>query len=160
MTEPGKPVPPAEPPGGRDAVDASGAPRDFTVSGFGEDERRPLLEWPDAPALFAHLRSLAGPLRVPDLAAHTCALGFSAFPVAAGAFQATPMRRGEDYVAGFFLGGREGAFTDADAGALRATGGGGRGPTSDVPRPAPPTGPHRHSRVRMTQLNSLEGSEG
>ena len=96
------------------AADASGAPRDLTVSGFGEDERRTLLEWPDGPALFEHLRSLAGPLRVPDLATHIRSLGFSAFPVPAGAFQATPMRRGEDYVGGFFLGGREGGFTDAD----------------------------------------------
>ena len=153
MTEPARPEPPAEPPGGRDAAlraailrigssldidtvlaqtvdsaraltgarygviaaaDASGAPRDLTVSGFGEDERRTLLEWPDGPALFEHLRSLAGPLRVPDLAIHIRSLGFSAFPVPAGAFQATPMRRGEDYVGGFFLGGREGGFTDAD----------------------------------------------
>ena len=64
--------------------------------------------------LFAHLRSLAGPLRVPDLAAHIHALGFSAFPVSPGAFQATPMRHGGDYVGGFFLGGREGGFTDPD----------------------------------------------
>ena len=96
------------------AADLSGAPREFTVSGFTGDERRALLEWPDRHALFAHLRSLAGPLRVPDLAAHIHALGFSAFPVSAGAFQATPMRHGGDYVGGFFLGGREGGFTDAD----------------------------------------------
>ena len=51
---------------------------------------------------------------MPDLDAHTRALGFSAFPVPAGAFQATPMRHGEDYVGGFFLGGREGGFTEAD----------------------------------------------
>ena len=51
---------------------------------------------------------------MPDLAAHIHALGFSAFPVSAGAFQATPMRHGGDYVGGFFLGGREGGFTEAD----------------------------------------------
>ena len=85
---------------------ASGGPRDLTLSGFSEDERRALLEWPDRHALFAHLRSLAGPLRVPDLAAHIHARGFSAIPVPAGAFQATPMRHGEDCVGGFFLGGR------------------------------------------------------
>ena len=96
------------------AADPSGAPREFTLSGFAEYERRALLEWPDRHALFAHLRSLAGPLRVPDLAAHIHALGFSAFPVPAGAFQATPMRHGEAYVGGFFLGGREGGFTEAD----------------------------------------------
>ena len=96
------------------AADAGGAPREFTLSGFSGDERRALLEWPDRHALFAHLRSLEGPLRVPDLAAHIHALGFSAFPVSAGAFQATPMRHGETYVGGFFLGGREGGFTGAD----------------------------------------------
>ena len=95
-------------------ADPSGAPREFTLSGFTGDERRALLEWPDRHALFAHLRSLAGPLRVPDLIAHIHALGFSAFPVSAGAFQATPMRHGETYVGGFFLGGREGGFTEAD----------------------------------------------
>ena len=96
------------------AADASGALLDLTLSGFDDDQRRSLLEWPDGPALFEHLRSLAAPLRVPDLATHIRSLGFSAFPVPAGAFQATPMRRGEDYVGGFFLGGREGGFTDAD----------------------------------------------
>ena len=96
------------------AADASGAPREFTISGFAEDERGALLEWPDRHTLFAHLRSLAGPLRVPDLTAHLRALGFSTFPVSPGAFQATPMRHGEHYVGGFFLGGREGGFTDAD----------------------------------------------
>ena len=49
------------------AADPSGAPREFTVSGFSGDERRVLLEWPDRHALFAHLRSLAGPLRVPAM---------------------------------------------------------------------------------------------
>ena len=95
-------------------VDENGAPRDFIVSGLTEEERRALMQWPDGPALFEHLRGLVAPLRLPDLDAHIRALGFSPFPGPSGTFQATPMRRREAYVGGFFLSGREGGFTEAD----------------------------------------------
>ena len=88
--------------------------RDFVTSGFTEERQAAMEAWPDALRLFAHLRSLGAPLRLPDLDAWVRALGCAPLPVPCGAFQATPMRHGGAAVGGFFLGGREGGFTDAD----------------------------------------------
>ena len=70
--------------------------------------------WPDGPGLFERLRDLAAPLRLPDLGAWIRSLGCSPFPVPRGTFQATPMRHRGTVAGGFFLGGKEGGFTDAD----------------------------------------------
>ena len=64
--------------------------------------------------LFAYLRDLAAPLRLPNLEDHVRTLGLTPFPLSCGAFQATPMRHRGAPVGGFFLGGRDDAFTDAD----------------------------------------------
>ena len=94
-------------------VDGDGQPRDFVTSGFTPEEHRAMEAWPDGLRLFGHLRELAAPLRLPDLDAWIRSLGCSPFPVPCGTFQATPMRhRGAS--GGFFLGGKEGGFTDAD----------------------------------------------
>lgn len=95
-------------------VDKAGEPRDFVTSGFTEEGRRTMETWPDALRLFGHLRSLGAPLRLPDLDSWARALGCAPFPVPCGAFQATPLRHREVAVGGFFLGGKEGGFTDAD----------------------------------------------
>ena len=49
-----------------------------------------------------------------DLDAWVRALGCAPFPVPCGAFQATPMHHRGAAAGGFFLGGKEGGFTDAD----------------------------------------------
>ena len=95
-------------------ADEAGAPRDFVTSGLAEEERRAMEAWPDGLRLFGHLGSLAMPLRLPDLDAWTRTLGCAPFPVPCGAFQATPLRHRDEAVGGFFLGGKEGGFTDAD----------------------------------------------
>ena len=100
-------------------VDAAGRPRDFVTSGFTPDEHRAMETWPDGLRLFGHLRELAAPLRLPDLDAWTRSLGCSPFPVPCGTFQATPMRHQGTAAGGFFLGGREGGFTDADEEVLK-----------------------------------------
>ena len=99
-------------------ADRNGQPRDFLTSGLTADEQGLLLQWPDGHGFFEHLRNLAGPLRQPDLPAWILSLGRSAFPIQCGAFQATPMRHGDVYAGGFFLGGKDGGFTDADEEAL------------------------------------------
>ena len=71
-------------------------------------------EWPDGPALFAHLNDLPAPLRLLDVHAWIHSLGYSEFPVAGGALQATPMRYLDDYVGGLFLSVKAGGFTDED----------------------------------------------
>ena len=53
--------------------------------------------WPEVLLLFGHLRSLGG----------------APFPVPCGALQATLMHHRGATVGGFFLGGKEGGFTDA-----------------------------------------------
>ena len=95
-------------------ADWNGLPRDFLTSGLTEDEQGLLLQWPDGPGFFKHLRNLPDPLRLSDLSAYIISLGLSPFPIRAGPFQATPMRHGDVYVGGFFLGGKKRGFTDRD----------------------------------------------
>ena len=99
-------------------ADGNGQPQDFLTSGLTADERGQLLQWPDGPGFFQQLRDLPGPLRLPDLPAWVLSLGRSPFPIPCGAFQATPMRHRDVYAGGFFLGGKDGGFTDADEEAL------------------------------------------
>ncbi len=66
--------------------------------------------------LFAHLRALDGPLRLPDLGEYVRTLGLAPGLIACRTFQGTPMRhRGLD-VGHFFLGEKAcgGEFTDED----------------------------------------------
>ncbi len=95
-------------------VDGDEQPRDFVTAGFTADEHRAMEEWPDGLRLFGQLRELPAPLRLPDLDAWIRSLGCSPFPVPSGTFQATPMRHRGVAAGGFFLGGKEGRFTDAD----------------------------------------------
>ena len=95
-------------------VDASGQPGDFVTSGLSGDEHRALETWPDGPGLFGHLGALTAPIRLADLADFVNALIPSPCPIDCGAFQSTPMRHRGAHVGSFFLGGKEGGFTDAD----------------------------------------------
>ena len=89
--------------GGIATIDGTGAPQDFFLSGFTEGEHRRLLEWPDGPRLFEHLRDLSGPLRLADLPAYVESLGFSAELIPARTFQGTPMRQCGVHVGNFYL---------------------------------------------------------
>ena len=95
-------------------LDDTGRPLGFVTSGLEPGQHRALMAWPDGPQLFDHLRNLAAPLRLADLGAWIRTLGHSPFPVPCGTFQATPMRHRGRFVGTFFLGGKEGAFTDED----------------------------------------------
>ena len=97
-------------------IDETGAPQDFVTSGFTEEEHRNMAEWSDGPKLFACIRDLEGPLRIPDLPAHARALGFSADLLLGKAFLGTPMRHRGVHVGNFYLAEKEGgaAFTDGD----------------------------------------------
>ena len=88
-------------------VDATGTPRDFVTSGFTEEHYQAMCDWSDGPRLFAHLRDLDGPLRIPDLAAYARALGFSTDLLPSTTFQGTPMRHRGQLVGSFFLADRE-----------------------------------------------------
>ncbi len=95
-------------------VDGEGAPRDFVTSGFTQEEHEAMEAWPDGHRLFGRLHGLGAPLRLPDLDAWMRALGCAPFPVPSGAFQAIPMTHRGTAAGGFFLGGKEGGFTDSD----------------------------------------------
>ena len=97
-------------------VDEAGRAAEFAISGLAADEERQLAAWADAPRLFEHLRSLRGPLRLPDLDGYVRALGLAPAPIPCRTFQGTPMRHRGVYVGGFFLGEKEGGaeFTDED----------------------------------------------
>ena len=97
-------------------VDESGAPGEFFLSGYTDEEQRELLAWPHSLQLFEHFRELPGPLRQGDFAEYARALGLTPLPSFAMAFQGTPMRHRDVNLGYFFLGGKAGgeAFTDAD----------------------------------------------
>ena len=98
------------------AIDEAGQPVDFTSSGITAEEQRQLVELPDGMRLFAHLRDLPGPLRVPDVTAYVQSLGFSLDPMPCKTFQCTPMRYRGAHVGSFFLAEKEGGeeFTSED----------------------------------------------
>ena len=97
-------------------VDAAGQPQDFVISGLTPDEQRELLQWPDGPRLFAHLRDLPGSLRLDDLPGYIRSHGFGPELLMSKTLQVTPMRHLGAHVGHFFLGEKEGglAFTDED----------------------------------------------
>ena len=97
-------------------TDDVGEVRELVSSGFTPDERRQLVEWPDGPALFAHLRELRAPVRLADLPAYVSGLGYSPDLMRSKTFQATPMRHRDEDVGIFFLAGKTAAmeFTAED----------------------------------------------
>ncbi len=97
-------------------LDAAGQPQDFVSAGLSAEEHRRLVEWPDGPRLFEHLRDLPGVLRLADVHAFVRALGFSADLLPSRTFQGTPMRHQGVHVGNFYLVDKEGgkAFSDDD----------------------------------------------
>ena len=97
------------------SVDDAGVAHDLTSSGFADDERQRLFEWPDGPRMFEYVRDLPGPLRIPDAAAYAQSLGLMPW-LPAMALVGTPMRHRDARVGYFFLADKAsgGAFTDDD----------------------------------------------
>ena len=97
-------------------VDESGQSRDVVTSGLTPDEHRWVLDWPDGPGVFEHLRDLPGPLRLADLPGFVRSLGFAPDLVWSQTLLATPMRHRAEQVGNFFLAGKEGGggFTGED----------------------------------------------
>ena len=89
---------------------------EYVMSGLTPDEQRRLVEWPEAMQIFAHLRDLPSPLRVPDLSGYLRTRGLPAEPMFIRTFQGVPMRHRGVQVGNFFLGEKEGGleFTDED----------------------------------------------
>ena len=97
-------------------VDTAGRPENFITSGLGSEEHRRLVEWPDGPRLFQHLRDFPGPLRIPDVLAYVRSLGFSDALLPSSTFHATPLRYRSAHVGNFYLAEKEGGevFTVED----------------------------------------------
>ena len=97
-------------------IDDSGQPLDFIASGFTEEEERRLVEWPDGPRLFEHLRDLPSALRLADVRAYVRQLGYPDDVILTESMQATPMRCRGELVGIFFMGDKAGgqAFTSED----------------------------------------------
>ena len=76
-------------------LDDGGGVRDFLSSGTTEEESEQLWLTPQGPGIFQALTGISEPVRIPDLAAHVHALGFSDFtiplPVGVFSFLAAPM---------------------------------------------------------------------
>ena len=97
-------------------TDESGQIQDFVTSGFAPEDRHRMSDWPEGPRLFAHLRDLPGPVRLPDLPSYLRSLGFSTHSYMSKTFQGTPLRYRGEHVGNFFLGAKEGGleFTSED----------------------------------------------
>ena len=97
-------------------IDERGEPQDFVTSGLTEDKHRRIVEWAEGPRLFEYFRDLPGPLRLADVPAYVCSLGFSPDRLPSGTFQGTPMRYRGVHVGNFYLVEKEGGeeFTSED----------------------------------------------
>ena len=97
-------------------VDERGRLGSFFTSGASMEERRKILEWPDAPQLYEHIRDLRGPLRVADLPGYLDSLGLSPTPWTSKSLQGTPMHHRGEYLGHFFLGDKDDGegFTSED----------------------------------------------
>ena len=94
------------------------SPLDFVTSGLTPEEHGMLAAWPDGLRLFAHLRDLETPRRLPDLADYTRSIGCSPLPLPCRGLMGTPMRHRDTPVGGFFLAEKVGGFTDRDEAVL------------------------------------------
>ena len=97
-------------------VDKTGTPQDFVTSGVTEAEHRRLVEWPDGPRLFEHVRDLQGPLRLKDLSVFLRSHGLATGLIPWKTLQGMPMRHHGVHVGNFYLVEKQGggAFTDED----------------------------------------------
>ena len=97
-------------------LDDAGQPQDFVSAGLSAEAHRRLVEWPDGPRLFEHLRDLPGVLRLADVHVFVRSLGFSADLLPSRTFQGTPMRHQGVHVGNFYLVDKEGGkeFSDED----------------------------------------------
>ena len=102
--------------GGITTVDELGQPEEFVTAGYTPDEHQRMAGWPDGPRLLKKLRSLPGPIRLPDLTAYVQSLGFSLELTRPKTFQSTPMRHRGVHVGNILLGDKGGGreFTDED----------------------------------------------
>ena len=85
-------------------VDERGTVQDLVTGGFSAKRRRQMLQWPDGPQFFDHLRHLSAPLRIADLPEYLRSLGLSAIPGGSATLQGTPMLHQGEYLGFFFLG--------------------------------------------------------
>ncbi|WP_420447762.1 response regulator [Candidatus Palauibacter sp.] len=88
-------------------LDARGKICELVTSGLSAKERRKMIEWPDGPRFFEHLRSLPQPIRLGDFPGHIESLGLSPNPLRTRHLQGTPMRHRGQHLGSFFLADKE-----------------------------------------------------
>ena len=96
-------------------IDDRGRLQDFVTSGLTPEERAELVDWPDGPRLYEHLRDAQAPVRVADLPGYLADLGL-ANPTASKTLHGTPLHHRGQHLGHFFLGDKERgeAFTSED----------------------------------------------
>lgn len=98
------------------SVDQEGRPVEFFASGFTDEERQQLMDWPEGTRLFEHLNNQPGALRLSDVQGYVRSLGISPDLLPFRTLQCMPMRHRSLHVGSFFLTDKEGDgdFTDED----------------------------------------------
>jgi len=97
-------------------IDERGRVADFLTSGLSEEEHRAMVEWPEGPRLFKHLRDIERPFQLADLPGYFESLGFPPGPWTTRTMQVAPMRHRGEHLGHFFVGDKEDgdAFTPED----------------------------------------------
>ena len=85
-------------------VDERQVPQDLTFSGLTPEQEREVLATPDGLRLFAHLRDLPAPARLPDFPGRVRELGIDAPWIFSRTFLGAPLRHRDEEVGHFFLG--------------------------------------------------------
>ena len=89
-------------------VDRAGEVQDFVSTGLTQDEHRRLVQWPAGPPLFRHLRDLAAPLRIADMAGYVRELGFDSEVLPSRYLMGMALSRHGEHVGNFYVGERKG----------------------------------------------------
>ena len=84
-------------------VDEGGAVLDYVSTGFTDEEHQSLVNWPEGPRLFSHMRDLPGPLRLANIAGWAHDLGMVTNLLPTDTVVGMPLRHRGQHVGNYFV---------------------------------------------------------
>ena len=85
-------------------VNDAGTVLDYVSIGFTDEDNRRMVDWPDGPRLFEHMRDQPGPFRLSNVAEWARELGFATDVLPQEALIGMPLRHRGRHVGNFFVG--------------------------------------------------------